>query len=217
MDQFASASGHPGAAVLLDCRSLASRVVPLPAGVAIVVVHTGVPRSLSGSAYNERRAQCEAAVRQIARVEPGVRSLRDVDAATLDRWAPSLDPVVARRARHVVAENDRVLATEAAFAAGDLATVGRLFAASHASLRDDYEVSCSELDLLVDVATSTPGVHAARMTGAGFGGCIVALADPAAITVLVGRIDGEYAVRSGRTPRVWVVQAVAGAGTVDAR
>lgn len=212
MDQFASASGRAGAAVLLDCRSLASRVVPLPDGITLVVAHTGVPRALSGSAYNERRAQCEAAVAAIARHVPAVRALRDVDEPMLARYAAELDPVVVRRARHVVSENARVLAAEAALAAGDLSLVGRLFAASHASLRDDYEVSCPELDLLVSIAAGTPGVHAARMTGAGFGGCIVALADPAAVPRLTAAIEGEYAARSGRTPRVWAVRAVDGAG-----
>jgi galactokinase len=214
MDQFASSSGVAGAAVLLDCRSLEHRVVPLPTDLVLVVAHTGVPRALGSSAYNERRAQCEAAVAVLARHDPSVRSLRDVDAAMLARRAAELDPVVARRARHVVEENARVLAAEAALTAGDLDEVGRLFAASHASLRDDYEVSSPELDALVEVAAATPGVIATRMTGAGFGGCTVSLVRPDAVEPLRRRIVEDYAARTGRTPRVWPVHAVAGAGVV---
>jgi galactokinase len=145
-----------------------------------------------------------------------VTSLRDVDVALLDRYAHELDPLVARRARHVVEENDRVLAAEAALATGDLEAVGRLFAASHASLRDLYEVSCPELDVMVEIAAGTPGVIGARMTGAGFGGCTVSLVHPDAVGALTARIEGEYADCTGRTPRVWPVRAVAGAGVVSA-
>jgi len=214
MDQFASANGRADAAVLLDCRTLATRPVPLPPGIVLVVAHTGVPRALSGSAYNERRAECEAAVAAIARHVPDVRALRDVDAALLARYADELPDVVAARARHVVDENARVLAAETALGSGDLAEVGRLFAASHASLRDLYAVSCPELDLLVAIAAATPGVHASRMTGAGFGGCTVSLVEPDAVAPLIARIEGEYAQRSGRTPRAWAVRAVDGAGVV---
>jgi galactokinase len=214
MDQFASASGVAGAAVLLDCRSLEHRVVRLPADLVLVVAHTGVPRSLGSSAYNERRAQCEAAVAGLARRAPGIRSLRDVDGALLDRYADVLDPVAARRARHVVEENERVLAAEPALVAGDHDAIGRLFAASHASLRDLYEVSSPELDLLVEIAAAVPGVIASRMTGAGFGGCTVTLCRPGAVEPLTRAIIGDYARRSGRTPRVWPVRAVAGAGVV---
>ncbi|MFN8621885.1 MAG: galactokinase [Chloroflexota bacterium] len=214
MDQFASASGAAGAAVLLDCRSLDHRSVPLPPDLVLVVAHTGVPRSLSGSAYNERRAQCEAAVAVFARHDPSVRALRDVDAAMLARYAEELEPVVERRARHIVEENARVLDAERALSSGDLDEVGRLFAASHASLRDLYEVSCPELDVMVEIAQATPGVVAARMTGAGFGGCTVSLVRPDAVDALRDRLDGEYAQRTGRVPRVWPVHAVAGAGAV---
>ncbi|MFO1539699.1 MAG: galactokinase [Chloroflexota bacterium] len=214
MDQFASANGRADAAVLLDCRTLATRPVPLPPGVALVVAHTGVPRALSASAYNERRAECEAAVAAIARHAPEVRALRDVDAALLARYRAEMPEVVGARAAHVVDENARVLAAEAALAGGDLDAVGRLFAESHASLRDLYAVSCPELDLLVAVAGATPGVHATRMTGAGFGGCTVSLVAEDAVAPLVARIEGEYARRSGREPRAWAVRAVDGAGVV---
>ncbi len=214
MDQFASAAGVADAAVLLDCRTLEHRVVPIPPGLVLVVAHSGVPRSLTGSAYNERRAQCEAAVVALARHDPSIRALRDVTPAFLERYAYELDPVVARRARHVVEEDERVLAAERALGTGDLDGLGRLFAASHASLRDLYEVSVPEVDALVALAVGTPGVVGSRMTGAGFGGCTVSLVRAAAVDPLRQRIVQEYPRLTGREPRVWVVRAVAGAGVL---
>jgi galactokinase len=212
MDQFASACGVAGSAVLLDCRSLDHRPVPLPADLAIVVADTGAPRSLAASAYNERRADCERAVAAISTVEPRVHSLRDVDVRMLERSRNLLDEVAAARASHVIGENARVLATETALELGDMDELGRLFAASHASLRDLYQVSSQELDTMVEIAVATPGVVASRMTGAGFGGCTVSLVQTGVVDDLRVRIEREYPTRSGRTPRVWVVQAVDGAG-----
>jgi galactokinase len=214
MDQFASACGVAGAAVLLDCRSLEHRVVPLPTDVVLVVAHTGVPRSLGSSAYNERRADCERAVAAIATREPAVRSLRDVDEPMLERHRELLDEVAAARALHIVRENQRVLDTETALAAGDLARVGRLFATSHESLRDLYQVSCPELDVMVEIASAVPGVVASRMTGAGFGGCTISLVRPSAVDQLRARIERDYPARTGRQSTVWVVNAVDGAGSV---
>jgi galactokinase len=216
MDQFAAAAGVADAAVLLDCRTLEHRSVPIPAGLVLVVAHTGVPRSLTGSAYNERRMQCEAAVAALARHDPGVRALRDVTPDLLERYAEELDRVVLRRARHVVEENARVLAAERALGAGDLDEVGRLFAASHASLRDLYEVSVPELDTLVDLAVGVPGVVASRMTGAGFGGCTVSLVHAEAVERLERHILEAYPRLTRREPRVWAVRAVAGAGVAVA-
>jgi galactokinase len=216
MDQFASAAGVADSAVLLDCRTLEHRAVPIHSGLVLVVAHTGVPRNLTGSAYNERRGQCEAAVAVLSRHDPAVRALRDVTPEHLARYGHELDPVVLRRARHVVEENERVLAAERAFASGDLDTVGRLFAASHASLRDLYEVSVPELDALVQLAVGTPGVVASRMTGAGFGGCTVSLVEADSVDRLHDRILREYPGLTGREPRIWVVRAVAGAGFVAA-
>lgn len=212
MDQFASAGGVDGAAVLLDCRSLDHRAVPLPPGLVLVVAHTGMPRTLGTSEYNARRADCERAVAELTVVEPSVGSLRDVDRAMLDRQAGRLDPIARRRAEHVVEENARVVATEAALQSGDQTALGRLFAASHASLRDLFEVSSPELDAMVDIAVGVPGVVASRMTGAGFGGCTISLVEPAAVDTLRERILADYPERTGRTPRVWVVRAAAGAG-----
>ena len=215
MDQFASACGVRHHAMLLDCRSLDWRPVGLPLDeVTIVVCHSGSPRHLDASAYNERRAECERAVAAISAVVPGVRSLRDVDARLLAEHETRLDPVAARRARHVIEENDRVLATEKAFAAGDLAEVGRLFAASHQSLRDLFEVSSAELDALVDIARSTEAVVAARLTGAGFGGSTVNLVRRNQVGAFREAVERDYPVRTGLVPMVFEVDAVDGAGVV---
>jgi galactokinase len=215
MDQFASACGVAGAGLLLDCRSLAWRPVGLPlAAHVLVVIHTGSARSLSTSQYNARRAQCEAAAAVLARDDPTIRSLRDVSAALLPAVHGRVDEETYRRCRHVVTENDRVEETVAALAAGDLASVGRLWAASHASLRDDYEVVSPELDALVEIAGSVPGVVAARMTGAGFGGCTVNLVERGAVDGLRERVLRDYPTRTGLTPRVYAVDVVTGAGFV---
>ena len=212
MDQFASIFGEPGRALLLDCRSLEHRSIPLPLDeVALVACHSGSPRKLESSAYNERRSQCEAAVTAIAGEEPGVTSLRDVTPELLDRVRDRLDPVAERRAEHVVAENGRVLDAIAAFETGDLEEVGRLFYASHASLRDLYEVSSPELDALVDIARATPGVVGARLTGAGFGGCTINLVRREALGAFRAAVLRGYPARTGLVPRVFVVEASAGA------
>jgi len=216
MDQFAVTFGQPDRALLLDCRSLDWRPIALPAAThGLVVLDSGSPRRLEASAYNVRREQCERAVAILATTHPEVRSLRDADPPLLEAARERLDEDVYRRARHVVGENARTLACAAALEAGDLAAVGRLWAASHASLRDDYEVSSAELDALVEIAHATPGVVAARMTGAGFGGCVVALVALDAVDALRARVLAEYPPRSGLTPRIFPVRAVAGAGWLD--
>jgi galactokinase len=212
MDQFASAMGEDGAALLLDCRSLAYRAVPLPLDdVAIVVTHSGSTRRLERSAYNERRAQCEAAVAAIARNEPGVATLRDVTPGMLDAASASLDPALERRARHVVEENARVLDAVAALEGRDVASAGRLLSASHASLRDLYEVSSPELDALVEIAETVPGVLGARLTGAGFGGCTIALVRREAVGRLTQATLEAYPARTGLTPQVFEVLPSRGA------
>jgi galactokinase len=217
MDQFASAHGRTDAALLLDCRSGEYRPVPLPLGThALVVFDTRSPRRLEGSEYNERRAQCEAAVAALSRVRPGVRSLRDVDADLLDRFSDRIDPVALRRARHVVAENARVGLTVAALDAGKLEPLGALWAESHRSLRDLYGVTSPELDALVELAAATPGVVASRMTGAGFGGCTVSLVERGAVDALEAGVRAGYAERFGREPGVYRVEPAPGAGLVAA-
>ena len=214
MDQFASSCGAAGAALLLDCRSTEWRPVAIPDGLALVVCNTGSPRRLGSSEYNIRRAQCEEAVAGIRRVDPTVRTLRDVTPALLAAARPGLDPVVARRAEHVVAENDRVLATLAAFEAGDVHAIGEAFGASHASLRDLFEVSSPQLDALVEIASAVPGVVAARMTGAGFGGCTVNLVEADAIGALREAVLAGYPARSGLSPMILPVAAADGAGAI---
>jgi galactokinase len=216
MDQFASACGVDSAGMLLDCRSLAWRPVALPlAEHTLVVIHTGSTRSLSASQYNARRAQCEAAAAALAVDDPGIRSLRDVTEDMLPAVARRVDEETFRRCRHVVTENARVEASIEALAASDLAAVGRAWAASHASLRDDFEVVSPELDALVEIALATPGVVAARMTGAGFGGCTVNLVERGAVGELRERVLADYPARTGLTPHVYAVDAVAGAGFVS--
>jgi galactokinase len=211
MDQLASALGSEGSALFIDCRSLESEPVPLPEGLAIVVIDSKVPRNLGDTAYNRRREECAEAAQAL-----GVESLRDATPEMLAASRSAPGDVLLRRARHVVTENERVVATAAALRSGDLDALGRLFAESHASLRDRFEVSSPELDTLVDIAVGVPGVVASRMTGAGFGGCTVTLAHHETVDRLRERILRDYPARTGRKPRVWVVRAVDGAGFVGA-
>jgi galactokinase len=199
MDQMASVFGRAGHALLLDCRSLETTPVPLPDSAAIVVVHTGLARRLEDSAYAQRRGACEAAARQL-----GVEALRD---ATIDQVAS--DPI----ARHVVSENQRTLAFVDALRGGDLERCGRLMVESHASLRDDFRVSTPELDALVDALVAA-GAYGARLTGAGFGGCVVALVPAHAVEAVVSPACSRYVSATGLTPTPLVVRAVDGAGPV---
>ena len=216
MDQFASAHGVPGHALLLDCRSLEFRPVALPTDeYTLVVCDTRVPRRLETSEYNARRAECEAAVLALSRHVPGLTSLRDVDAGMLERYGRDIDPLALRRATHVVTENDRVRASVDALEAGRLHELGALWAESHRSLRERYEVTSPELDALVEIAAGVEGVAGARMTGAGFGGCTVNLVERAAVDELRERVEREYAARFGHEPGVHVVDPSAGAGEVQ--
>jgi galactokinase len=213
MDQAAEALGVSGSAILLDCRTLAWRPVPLPLDrCTIVVCDTGSPRRLGASQYNARRAQCEAAVEILAASDPSIRALRDVTPGMLASIRSRLDEETFRRCEHVVREDERVLLTVAALEAGDLATVGRCLVESHRSLRDLYEVSSPELDAMVEIALATPGVLGSRMTGAGFGGSTVTLVERGAEGRLRDAVLSEYPARTGLTPRVFAVRAVAGAG-----
>ena len=212
MDHFASAAGREGRALLLDCRSLETRHVALPWGLRVVVCDTGSPRELRSSAQRDRRAECGRVVALLSEKMPGLCSLRDLDMATLRRHRGLLPDAAARRAEHVVAENGRVLATVGALEMGDLDQLGRLFAESHASLRDLYEVSAPALDTIVEVASAVPGVVASRMTGAGFGGCTVHLVLADAVPALQAAVSREYDRRTGLRGRVYAVAVVDGAG-----
>lgn len=217
MDQLIAALGRADAALLIDCRSLETRVVPmrLP-GVSVLVCDTRVKHELSSSEYNLRRAECLRAANILAGALPGVRTLRDVSVADFERLATKLPPVVRSRCRHVVTENARTLAAASALAAGDCATAGRLMSASHVSLRDDYEVSCKELDLAVDVALAEPGVYGSRMTGGGFGGCTVTLLESAAVSRVVAAVRDAFAARAWKEPELFASRACPGARREDA-
>ena len=211
MDQMISACGKAGHAMLLDTRTLARSYIPLPEDIAIVVADSRVRRSLAGSEYNVRRAQCEQAVRAFRDVGlPDVRALRDVTPEQLAQHAAALAPTVRQRARHVITENARVHAMVAALERADLETVGALLKEGHISLRDDYEVSCPELDLLVETAWEVPGCYGARLTGAGFGGCAIALAHVEAVDVLSARLVERYTDVFTREPAVYIVYPAEG-------
>jgi len=212
MDQFISALARADHALLIDCRHLSYKSVPLPRGARIVVCDTMKRRGLVNSEYNARRAECEQAVRLLAtKLGKPIRALRDVSPDELARCADALPATVARRARHVVTENARVLDAVAAARRGDVVTFGALMDASHASLRDDYAVSCPELEAMVEIARKQPGCWGARLTGAGFGGCTVNLVEENAVPAFIANVAREYAARMGRTPQIYPCQAMAGA------
>lgn len=213
MDQFASRLGRSGHALFLDCRTLVYEHVPLStAGAVVVVVDSRAPRSLAASAYNLRRGQCEAGVAVLQGFDPAIRALRDVTGETLAAHGSSLSPTVLARCRHVVDENARVLAAVDALRAGDAPALGALMTASHASLRDLYEVSSVPLDTLVELASEVEGVHGSRLTGAGFGGCTVHLVERAALPEFQVRIVEGYRRHFGLTPVVDPVESMIEAG-----
>ena len=204
MDQMVVACARAGRALLLDCRSLATSDVLIPADVRIVIVNTGVRRSLASSAYNERRAACERAVAAVRGFSPDVRALRDVDEHALAHARDGMDEEAFRRASHVVAENRRPARFAAALERGDRQSAGRVMLESHDSLRDLYEVSCPELDLLVALSMAQQGCHGARLTGAGFGGCAIALVDVESVDSFVRNVARDYAARTRLAPHVIV-------------
>jgi galactokinase len=207
MDQFISSLGKKGQALLIDCRSLEYELVPVPQGATVLVVDTTAPRTLAGSAYNERRGQCEIGAFLLS-----VDSLRDVDVKKFKAEALRLPEDIRDRVAHVVFENVRVQDAVNAMREGDLETLGICMNQSHDSLRDLYEVSSKELDAVVDIARGVEGVYGARMTGAGFGGCAIALVDDAQVGHLTEVIAKEYPIRTGRTPNIYPCVASDGAG-----
>ena len=214
MDQLAVASAKEGHALLIDCRSLDTRDVPLPQGMTVVVFDSGVKRDLATSAYNERRASCERVVEQVRLRHAQVTALRDVSRAMLEEAQASVSAEDYRRALHVIEENPRPASLAAALGRRDLSAAGRTMLDSHASLRDLYAVSTPELDALVDAASAYAGCHGARLTGAGFGGCVVAIADTPVVEGLVARVTDVYRARCGRETRVVVTGGSAGARIV---
>ena len=215
MDQFISVLGQENRALLIDCRSLDYELVPMPENVALVIGNTKASRSLASSAYNTRRSECESGVALLQGVLPGIRALRDVTPEQLEEHKALLPENVYRRCRHIVGENARVLKTVEALAAGDLAAVGRLLDASHASLRDDYEVSSPALDAMVAAMHSAPGCYGARLTGAGFGGCAIALVEPGREQALADAIYEQYPRATNIWPEVYTSRAADGARVIQ--
>jgi galactokinase len=214
MDQFISTHGRAGHALMLDCRSLESKALPIPPGALLGICNTGVKHQLAGGEYNVRRAQCEEAVRRLSSLLPGIQALRDVTPSQLEEHKGLLPEVIYRRCRHVVTENERVLQAAEALLRGNLPAVGMLMAESHRSLRDDYEVSCAELDTMVEIACAQPGVIGARMTGGGFGGCTINLVHADAAEAFKASVAAEYEKRTDIRPDIYVVSATEGVQAV---
>ncbi|MEP6913300.1 MAG: galactokinase [bacterium] len=216
MDQFVSCCGQAGKALMLDCRSLDYKLLPLPQGTRLVICNTMVRHSLAGGEYNIRRAECEAGVRHFAQSLPNVKALRDVTEADLKRYGNDLSEVIYRRCRHVITENARVLKAAKALERGDLEVFGGLMTESHRSLRDDYEVSCKELDVMVELAQKVRGVYGARMTGGGFGGCTISLMNAENVDEFEQTVAQGYTEATGLVPGIYVCSAAEGAEEVIA-
>ncbi|PYS69449.1 MAG: galactokinase [Acidobacteria bacterium] len=215
MDQFVSLFGEANKALLLDCRSLEYKLLPLPTDANLVVCNTMVKHELAASAYNERRQQCEEGVRVLSGLLPTVKALRDVTPDQLETHRERLEEDVYRRCRHIVTENVRVLAAAEALEQGDLGRFGELMYESHRSLRDDFEVSCLELDCLVEQARCVEGVFGARMTGGGFGGCTVNLVARDSVEGFKHLVGDGYKKATGIVPEFYICEAVNGAEEVS--
>ncbi|MFC0590466.1 galactokinase [Novosphingobium aquiterrae] len=212
MDQLVSARAEAGHAVLIDCRSLACRAVPMPQDCAVLIVHSGISRGLVDGEYNTRRSQCEIAARHFSDA-----ALRDVDLERLEADRGALDDTVFRRARHVVTENARTLAAAEALQRDDLATLGDLMAASHASMRDDFAITTPEIDALAaKMGAALQGRGGARMTGGGFGGAVIAVGRQSAIAELARQVSRDYRTPRGEPPQTMIEVPAAGAHLIDA-
>ena len=214
MDQFICCHAMAGHALMLDCRSLEFQMAPLPAGVRMVVGNTMVRHELAGGEYNRRRADCQEGVRHMTRILPQIHALRDVTLAELEHYGRDLPDSIFRRCRHVITENTRVEQAANSLKHGNLAAFGRLMAESHASLRDDYEVSCKELDTMVEIAVRQPGVIGSRMTGGGFGGCTINLVREDHVAGFCETVSRDHQEETGKQPLMYVTNAAGGAGEV---
>ena len=218
MDQFASCFGSANHAILLDCRSLEYQLLPLPAGVTMVICNTMVKHEHSGGEYNDRRAQCEEGVRILKQYYPGIKALRDVTLAELESQRTEhrherMPELIYRRCHHIVSENERVLRTVEALKKGDLKTVGSCMAESHLSMKNDYEISCRELDIMVELAQKIPGLIGARMTGGGFGGCTINLVRNDSVEQFRNDIRAAYREATAIDADIYV--STAGAGVTE--
>jgi len=209
MDQMISAAGREGHALLIDCRSLETELVPLPEGTVVVVMDSSTRRGLVGSAYNERRAQCEAAAQFF-----GVKALRDVDLEMFEAKADQLDEITRRRARHVITENTRTLAARDAMQHGNAAVLGQLMNESHESMQHDFEITTPILDALAEIARNQEGCYGARMTGGGFGGCAVALVDANHAAQFADSVSAAYHAQTDLTANIYICQPTNGAEIV---
>lgn len=210
MDQFVSVHGRKDHALLLDCRTLEYRRVPIPEEIRLVICNTMVRHALSGGEYNQRRKECEEGVRLFARHRPEVKALRDVSMEDLQKWKAGISETIRKRCRHVITEDARAIAAVDALETRDLNLFGKLMYESHASLRDDFQVSCEELDIMVELARKIQGVYGARMTGGGFGGCTINLVEKDAVEHFRAIVTGGYRSATGRTPEIYVCTAADG-------
>lgn len=218
MDQFISAMGEKNHALLIDCRTLLATTIPFDTSRAeLVICNTGVKHKLASSAYNQRRSECEQAVELLRVPMPDIHALRDVSVSDFEKYKEVLPEVIRKRCRHVVTENARTLAAVEALRGNDLPRMGQLMYESHASLRDDYEVSCAELDVLVEAAKSVDGVVGARMTGGGFGGCTVNLVWRERLAEFRNQVARSYNEAFGRVPDIYVSEASDGASEIQRR
>jgi galactokinase len=215
MDQFVALHGQKDHALLLDCRSLSFECLLVPDSVKLVISNTMVKHELASSEYNRRRTDCEEAVRRLSRVLPGIRALRDVNLEQLEQHRNALSDVIYKRALHIVSENARVLDAGEALRVGDIERFGKRMAESHRSLRDLYEVSCMELDLMVDLAYQQQGVHGARMTGGGFGGATINLVDARHAGEFKEKMAKAYRHETGLVPQIYICKPAEGAGPFD--
>jgi len=211
MDQFISANGKENHALLLDCRDLSFKLAPIPANVALVIANTMVKHSIAGGDYKTRRAESEAACAIIASHRPGVPFLRDATLEDLDKWGHEMAPKSLQRARHVISENLRTVAAAEALAKGDMAELGRLMAEAHRSYSQDFEGSCVEADLMVELANDLPGLIGARLTGGGFGGCTINLVEQDKAKAFAEELGKRYAVKTGIQPQIHICHASGGA------
>jgi galactokinase len=214
MDQFIVTLGQAHHALLIDCRDLSYQAVSVPENAAIVICDSHIERSLAASAYNQRRAECEQAVEILSTSLPGIKALRDVTSQQLQQYSQALPSIVLQRARHVISENERVLSGVAALRAGNVAEFGRLMNASHASMRDDYNVSIPEMDALVASAQRVSGCYGSRLTGAGFGGCTVSLVENGAVEHFRHEVAAAYLAATGRSASIYVTHAADGVGRI---
>jgi galactokinase len=216
MDQYAAVHATANHAILLDCRSLTAKSIPLVLkGYTVVICNSKIRHALASSEYNRRRTDCERGVELLHSSFPSIHSLRDVSPDEFKVYQSALPEQVLRRCRHVIGENLRTLRAADALSSGNITEVGRLLSASHKSLRDDYQVSCPELDLLVEGALSQPGVSGARMTGGGFGGCTVNLVDNALIQQFREEVTRIYRAKTSITPDIFTVAAGNGAEEIN--